>query len=456
MALLTARNLGFSYVLGSPVFTGANFTVGPRDRIGIAGANGSGKTTLLRILAGELEPVEGAITRQRGIAVRTLSRGRAEGVSCGEQARLELEQLLREPAALFLLDEPTNHLDLEARRWLAARLERHPAAFVIISHDRAFLNRVTTQTLWLERGKAEIHAGGYDFALQQRGQNRSREWSEYQAQQRRIQAAKQAAERRASLAREMVEPPAGVRHSQDFYARKASKVARTGRILRERVLMEGEKTKPWEEKEICYLDFRHIPSSPPLLAYANGLGCGYGGKAVIEGVTFAVERGQRWALEGRNGCGKTTLFHCLRGTLAPLAGEVKLSAAARVAYYSQQQDSERLDGSPLEYCLEVAGETQARTVLACLKVPADLVCRKLRSLSPAERCKAAIARMLLGPHNLLIFDEPTNHLEIEAQAALAEALQRFPGAILFTSHDEWFRDEIATHRLSLSAPCMSS
>lgn len=451
MSLLSVQQLSFGYCLGSSLLAKVNFNIQPGDRIGLAGPNGSGKTTLLRLLAGDLEATSGSVVRRRGMSMFVLERPAAQ-LSSGERTREALAALMREPADLYLLDEPTNHLDSDGRRWLAQWLVRQKVTCVIVSHDRYFLNEVTNRTLMIERGSVHYFAGTYDFALQQHAEDESTQRSEYDSQQRRVAAAEQAAERRAKLAAKVAKAPPGVRQCRDFYGRKAGKVARTGRLLRERQQHEPDVKKPWEEQAIPHLDFSRVPYCPELLMHSEELVPGYD-EPLSEPLTFAVHRGDRWAFAGPNGSGKTTLFRTLIGDLPAIEGRFHWSAGSRLGYYSQEHEQLDLRQTPLESCMAVCiDEAAVRTMLACLKLRPELVRQRLSTLSPGERSKTALVQMLLGRFNVLILDEPTNHLEMEAQAALAEALRQFPGAILFASHDRWFSDEVATRTVRLRAP----
>jgi ATP-binding cassette subfamily F protein 3 len=323
----------------------------------------------------------------------------------------------------------------------------------VISHDRYFLNEVTTRTLWIERGQVRLYAGNYDFASEEREHAESRQWEAYSAQQRRAAAADQAAERRERLSAKVAKAPPGARQSHDFYRRKAAKVARTGRLLRERRLHEESIRKPWEEQRIGDIDFAPRVPCPELALHVDRLL--FGPVAPLGGpLTLAVHRNERWAVLGPNGSGKTSLFRTLTGELPVWGGAVHWPRGVDWGYYSQEHAQLNLRRTPLESCLEIhADETRVRTMLACLKLRPDLLRERLSVLSPGERSKTALARLLLAGHNVLILDEPTNHLEMEAQESLAEALQQYPGAVLFASHDRRFLYEVATHTLELQREC---
>ncbi len=454
MSILSVHNLSYCHVLGVPLFAGATFSIDPGDRIGLTGPNGCGKTTLLRLLAGDLEPTGGQIVRARYLAIEALVRPDKEDRSSGQRTREAIAALMRASAGLVILDEPTNHLDTASRDWLANWLIRENITAILVSHDRDFLNRVTNRTIAIERGKVSVYAGSYDLALAERSLNEDRQWQDYEGQQRRIQAAERAAERRDRLSAKVAKAPPGAKMSHDFYRRKAAKVARTGRLLRERVQLEATVSKPWEEQSIPDLDFSNVPHCSHAALQVNRLTAGYvPSRPVLQNVSFPVHRGERWAITGPNGSGKTTLLRLLREELDPMAGEIRWGAGIRIGYYAQEHEQLRESESPLDACLRItSNETAVRTMLGCLKLRRDLVRQPIGTLSMGERSKTALAQLLLASNNVLLLDEPTNHLEMEAQDALAAALKQFPGALLFVSHDGWFVRQVATHTLFLGPP----
>src|SRR5215471_16919543 len=236
MSLLALSRVTFEYSSGAPIFKDVSLTVNPSDRIALVGANGSGKTTLLRLLTGVLMPSQGNITNRRGLNTAICEQDqRIEGQSGGEHAREQLSRVLASNADLITLDEPTNHLDLEAREWLERKLRHHPAAMIAASHDRAFLQSFATRVIEVERGKVDVYNTGYDEYRIMKRQRSDQEWAEYAGYERRKAAMELAAHKRDQLSNKVARAPAGIKSSQDFYARKAAKVARTGRLLRERV-----------------------------------------------------------------------------------------------------------------------------------------------------------------------------------------------------------------------------
>jgi len=371
-------------------------------------------------------------------------------LSSGQRARAELARILLTPGDLLLLDEPTNHLDLQTRRWLEEYLSQLDIACLMVSHDRAFLNNAVERIFEIRRGIFSVFEGNYDFYRAQRVLRQRQEWERFEAQQRRLAAARQASERRMTVARKVAAAPAGIRPNKDFYGHKAAKVARTARILLERAQREPAISKPWQDTPIPALDFPNVQRASDVVLRVEGLSKAYGGKDLFKGLTFSLRRGERRAVVGPNGCGKTTLLRILLGLASPDQGAVDQGHGVHLGYYAQEGENLDAERSPLELCRSVeCGETLVRTVLACLKVRGEQVMRPLETMSMGERGKIALARLLLSGANLLLLDEPTNHLDIEAREAVEETLSQYPGTLMFVSHDEYLIDALADETLHL-------
>jgi ATP-binding cassette subfamily F protein 3 len=368
-------------------------------------------------------------------------------LSGGERTRVGLARALSMRSDVLILDEPTNHLDLGGREWLEDHLRNRQGATVLTSHDRALLTGFASRIVEIEKGKVRVFEGGFPEYRRSRELLNRQAWAAYDAFERRRAAVEQAAKRRAQLAGRVAATPeggAGVRNP--FYARKASKVARTGRILRERVSEEKRVDKPWEEQPIEGLTFAGVVRSGDIVLTAHDLTMAYGGKTLFHKLSFVVRRGDRLVIQGANGSGKTTLLNLIIGRAQSDSGTITLGSKTRFASVEQVPEGMDLDRSPLEIC---GTSTNARTLLACLKLRPDRLNRPLRELSGGERTKVALARVLDSGANLILLDEPTNHLEIEAQEALEQALQRYPGTLIVVSHDRSFLQSIGAEAVFL-------
>ena len=487
MSLLSLSGLAYEFVsTGQPaLFRGVSFSIDPGDRIAVTGPNGSGKSTLLRLMSADFEPSEGQVIRRRGLrvafaeqhrdpqaaamplfdyvcagcsdvfveaeAARILAGlgfdsdtwDRATGTfSGGEWSRAQLARALSNPADLLLLDEPSNHLDDDARSWLESELaSSRDGAIVVATHDRALLDAFANRVIEIERGRLRVFDLSYREYRDRKRQLSEQEWVDYEAFERRKAAMELAAQKRDRLAVKVATAPPGARYSKDFYARKAALVARTGRLLRERVNKpEVQVAKPWEEQPIDGLTFEHVVRSGDVVLTASGLSKAFDGQPLFRDLSFHLRRGGRLVIAGPNGSGKTTLLRILEGREQADAGEIRFGANVEIGSVAQMLDHQfDLAQTPLEIC---GTSTNARTLLACLKVPVTCLNRPLRSLSGGERTKVALAKLLNSRANLLLLDEPTNHLEVEALEALEAALARYPGAIIAVSHDRAFVESL--------------
>jgi ATPase subunit of ABC transporter with duplicated ATPase domains len=299
----------------------------------------------------------------------------------------------------------------------------------------AFANRIVE----IERSKVTVFECGYAEYRRARALLDRQAWSAYEAFERRKAAITRAARRRDQLSARVAAAPEGERGGNDHYARKAAKVARTARILRERVSGEDRVEKPWEETPIEGLTFDRVTRSGDIVVAGSGLTKTYGSKTLFRDLSFHVRRGDRLAIMGPNGSGKTTLLNLIQETASPDSGSVHFGANVELGSVAQNPAGLDLEFSPLDIC---GSGTAARTLLACLKLRPDRLNRPLHELSGGERTKVALARILTSGANLLLLDEPTNHLEIEAQEALEQALRLYPGTVIVVSHDRFFLDAL--------------
>jgi ATP-binding cassette, subfamily F, member 3 len=500
------------------LFDHVTWQITDKERVGLCGPNGSGKTTLLRMMAGIDEPDEGAVLEPAALTVGYLPQdglshaGRTvfeeassafeallaikaemhalearlgdadippaaheamlarysdlqdrfrlhdgyaielktatvlqglgftpsdfgrptETFSGGWQMRIALAKLLLGQPNLLLLDEPTNHLDLEARNWLEGYLNAYPHAVILVSHDRFFLDAVVTRIADLTLRTLTDYVGNYSDYL-----------VEHEA---RIEALRKAK-------REQDEEVARVRMFIDrfrYQATKASQVQSRIKMLEKVVPIEV----PPERKKI-HFDFPTCGKSGRAVLELVKARKAYGDLVVFRGINLHVDRGDRIALVGPNGTGKSTLMRMLSGEEAPDAGE-RIEGHNVVMQYFAQDEATRMDPAPTVYETLASGSPNQmvpaiRNILGGFLFSGDDVYKHVRVLSGGERTRLAVARMLLRPSNLLLLDEPTNHLDLDSKEVLLDALVDYGGTLIFVSHDRYFVERLATRIVEIGA-----
>jgi ATP-binding cassette subfamily F protein 3 len=350
---------------------------------------------------------------------------RVEEFSGGWQMRIALAKLLLEEPNLLLLDEPTNHLDLEARNWLESYLEGYPNAFVLISHDRFFLDVTVSRIAELWNKRVYFYTGGYSKYEQQKTDRRAQLEAAYRNQRERIEQLE------AFISR---------------FRYQATKAKQVQSRIKELEKIERIELPP-EEKTI-HFRFPQPKPSGRIVAEFKNVAKSYGEKQVFSGASFNIERGDRIALVGVNGAGKSTLIKILSGEEPVSAGEYTLGHNAEPDYFAQDQykalDPESSILDDLASVAPRATQTELRNILGCFLFSEDDVFKRIGVLSGGERNRYALARMLMMPSNFLLLDEPTNHLDMRAKDVLLKAIEDFTGTVVFVSHDRYFIDKLAT------------
>jgi len=372
-------------------------------------------------------------------------------LSPGERARLELARVLVREPNLLILDEPTNFLDIGQREWLERFLEEFAGTVLVVSHDRVFLDRVVNRVFDLRRSRLTVYEGDYDDYELAREQERAKLEHEHEVQQKEIHKLERAAEERKvwSARREKTKTAA---HDSGFEGHRAAKMAKRAKHAEKRIeqMIEAhEAKKPIVEKRPRpVLVTEELPDKRAVLA--KDLTKSFSGRTVIEGASFEMRTGERVAVIGPNGSGKTVLLRMLVSELEPDKGKAQFGAGTRVGYFPQDITSLDLKRTALEEVMESgANQETARTVLGTLLLRKAFAEKKLSELSAGERSKVLLARILAGGANLLILDEPTNHLDIDALLALENLLANAPVGVLFATHDRALLSRLADRVLEL-------
>ena len=508
--MISLDNLTVSYG-GWTLFDQISFLINEKDRIGLVGKNGAGKTTLLRIITGEQQPTEGAVTingectigylpQQMRVADTTTLKAETEKAfdevlsieaeitsltaevaertdyeseeyatllhrlndaqdryhilggdtreadiektllglgfkrtdfdratsefSGGWRMRIELAKLLLRRPSIFLLDEPTNHLDIESIQWLEEYLRNYNGAVLLISHDRAFLDNVTTRTIELSLGHIYDYKVPYSKFVELRAERRAQQMAAYENQQRMIEK------------------------TEEFIEKFRYKPTKSNQVQSRIKQLERLERIEVEEEDLATLNikFPPAPRSGQIVAEVKEVGKAFGEKRIFSDFTFTLERGQKIALVGRNGEGKTTMARMLIGELEATEGTIKIGANVNIGYYAQNQD-DLMDGEFTVYdTLDrvAVGDirTRLRDILGAFLFRGEDIDKKVKVLSGGERSRLAMARLMLEPYNLLVLDEPTNHMDMRSKDILKRAIQRYDGTVVVVSHDRDFLDGI--------------
>ena len=345
--------------------------------------------------------------------------GDVGALSGGWKMRVAMARVLLGRPDVLLMDEPTNHLDIESIVWLENFLKTVPAALLMTSHDRDFMNRIVTKIAEIDDGEITSYSGNYDFYERERGLREANREAAFARQQ-------------AMFAKE-----------QRFIERFKTHAAKAAQVQsRVKALDKIEKIELPKRRVVVNFDFRTPPRSGDDVAAIKGLTKAYGARKIYENFNMQIQRGERWCVMGKNGAGKSTLLKMLAGAIEPDAGEVKLGASLKMGYFAQQSlqllnpDLTIWEQMQNDFSQESIGSL--RSLLGAFQFSGDEIDKKIRSLSGGERSRLVIARMLLYPPNFLVLDEPTNHLDLATKDMLINALKDFEGTMIFVSHDRAF------------------
>ncbi len=336
--------------------------------------------------------------------------------SGGWQMRIALAKLLIRKPDLLLLDEPTNHLDLESVKWLEGFLRGYDGAVVVVSHDRAFMDNMVDRVAEIDAGRLELYKGNYSAYLKQRDE--------------RIERLRQQAERQAEE----------IAHMEAFIEKFRYKPTKAKQVQdRVKKLEKIERIVVPQEKKTVHFNFVQPPRTGDMVVRCSGVVKHFGEKCVYDGLDLSLYRGEKVALVGPNGAGKSTLLKMIAGVLAPDAGTIEYGVHVSKTYFAQHQLEELYPGNTVFEELDRAAPgwtmSQVRSLLGAFLFTDDAVDKRVSVLSGGEKCRLALAKMLVAPAPLLCLDEPTNHLDIASADILEQALNRFEGTVLLITHD---------------------
>ena len=469
--MVSIEHLSIEYS-SRPILDDITFLINQRERIALVGKNGAGKTTLLRMLAGVETPTSGRISKMGDITIgylpqvmmhvdgKTLREDvmgamrRQDEEAKGEEARfiaemdrtiiglgferkdfdrpcsefsggwrmrIELAKILLQHPDLLLLDEPTNHLDIESIQWLEEFLKTNGSALVLVSHDRAFLDNVTTRTIEITLGRIYDYNVPYSQFKILRQERHEQQVRAYMNQQKMIQETEEFIER--------------FRYKATKAVQVQSRIKQLEKLDRLEVDLE--------DNSRLSLRFPPAPRSGDFPVIVEDLRKDFGDHMVFQNANFTIRRGEKVAFVGKNGEGKTTLVRCIMGQLDYL-GNLKIGHNVKIGYFAQNQaallDGEMTVFETIDYVAVGDIRTKIRDILGAFMFGGEASEKKVKVLSGGERSRLAMIRLLLEPCNLLILDEPTNHLDMQSKDVLKAALKEFNGTVICVSHDRDFLD----------------
>lgn len=354
-------------------------------------------------------------------------------LSGGQKTRVSLGRLLLSRPDIILLDEPTNHLDLNSIAWLEGYLRGYDGAVIIVSHDRYFLDKIVTKVIEIENTQATIYHGNYSYYAQKREEVRLSKYRAYMNQQAEIKHQEEV-----------------IAKLKQFNREKSIKRAES----REKMLDKMERLeKPQEIHDEMRLTLTPDVESGNDVLLVEGLSKSFDGKTIFSNVNIDIKRGERIALIGNNGTGKTTILKIINQLLPKDSGKITLGAQVHIGYYDQEHQvlhAEKTIFDELQDAYPQMNNTRVRNVLAAFLFTGEDVFKKIADLSGGERGRVSLAKLMLSNANFLILDEPTNHLDITSKEILENALNNYAGTILYVSHDRYFINQTATRILDLS------
>lgn len=515
--VLACNNISKSFGIDE-IIKNASFNIEEREKAAIVGINGAGKTTLLRIIMGEyqadsgeviiakdrtigylaqhqklsgdntiydellsvkkdiieleqkirrlelemhskegveLEAVMEAYSKsthqfelQNGYAYKSEVVGVLKGLgfdesdfekkmntlSGGQKTRVALGRLLLSKPDIIMLDEPTNHLDMNSIAWLENYLVNYDGSVIIVAHDRYFLDKVVTKVIEVERGIVSVFSGNYSDYAAKKKQLMDAKLKEYYNQQRDIKHQEEVIAKLKSFNRE-----------------KSIKRAESREKLLDKIEVID---KPITEQETMHFKLEPAKESGNDVLSVEGLSKAFGGNRLFDNVSFEIKKGEKVALIGNNGTGKTTILKIINHIIDADAGKVKLGANVEIGYYDQEHSVLHMDKTAFDEIGDAYPDmtnTQIRNMLACFLFTGDDVFKKISDLSGGERGRVSLAKLMLSNANFLILDEPTNHLDIMSKEILESALNRYTGTVLYVSHDRYFINKTASRIMELSA-----
>ncbi len=510
--ILAVNNLSKTYD-GKDILKDISFHIEAHDKLGITGINGAGKSTLLKQLIGEEHPDGGSITipkdarigylsqnidadsdksiyeevisikqdvldmeeelrslelrmkdepdesvmkhyselmhrfeLENGYAVRSNVQGILKGLgfkeeeftkkvsllSGGQKTRLSLGRLLLDAPDILILDEPTNHLDIASVSWLEAYLKAWKGAVIIVSHDRYFLDRIVNKILDIENGHGMLYTGNYTAFAEKKAALRKDRMRAYLNNQAELKHQQEVIDKLKQFNRE-----------------KSIKRAES----REKALAKMERIdKPFDVDDAMRLHFTPSKLSGKDVLFAENLSKAFGDKELFAGVELDIKRGEKLAIIGPNGTGKTTLLKIINGTESPDSGEIELGTRVEIAYYDQEHhvlDPDNTVFDEISDAYPYMNNTEIRNLLASFLFTGEDVFKLIRDLSGGEKGRLSLAKLMLSKANLLLLDEPTNHLDITSKEILEEAVQNYEGTVIYVSHDRYFINRTATRIMEL-------